>query len=420
MSKFCVALSVILMPLDSVGVAIGNINVRFYMIPATVVLVAAIIRPTGKNSKWPLTLKVLAVYTLLCVGSIIWSYSPSDTAQASFGQLFLLLWLIAVFRLYREDRFSFEEFCRWLLYGCFASSAVALLQVLAAAALGTDLGVWFSQNVPWPRPHGLTSEPVWAALVASIGFFMSPLARKRSNSFALMVVFGSVLVLTFSRAALAAVAAVLLLGLARKLFFSESLAATGKSIAAVLAAPIVLIPIFFLLLEVLPSEALRRLDIVRALGVDGASADQGSLASRLGVQDLILDYWGRHPILGHGVGSLAPLAEDPLMRQIYAGGGELNTGRGSTNLLLTNLYDLGVVGLLLVVALIVSLIVGTRGVAMPQVVARAILLVALIQFMASNGFRLGIFWALMAVVIFVQHSRNSSAKELRNEKYLAH
>ncbi|GMA28063.1 hypothetical protein GCM10025874_13160 [Arenivirga flava] len=108
------------------------------------------------------------------------------------------------------------------------------------------------------------------------------------------------------------------------------------------------------------------------------------------------------------------------MRQIYAGGGELNTGRGSTNLLLTNLYDLGVVGLLLVVALIVSLIVGTRGVAMPQVVARAILLVALIQFMASNGFRLGIFWALMAVVIFVQHSRNSSAKELRNEKYLAH
>ncbi|MDP9736947.1 O-antigen ligase family protein [Curtobacterium sp. 260] len=400
-----IAIGVFLVALDGLAIGVAGTGLRAYMPFAALTIIGGFFvrSASGMGSR---ALPVLAVFTLLTGLSIIWSDFVTDTLQVAAGQLFLLLWCWSIVRLCRSGAITVEQVGMWLLLGLMTSAGIAVLQVLLSFA-GFDTGVWASVGVAWPRPNGLTREPVWGALNASLGLGLAFYRLRSVKLVAACALFGIVLMLTFSRAAFVSV---LLAGAVVLVMRSRQHADRRLRLGGwVLAACTIGAPALLVVSQLLPSSLWARLDVIGALGGANAQVDQGSLRSRLGVQQLILDKWTEAPVLGRGAGAIADASEDPLNRLVYAGGGELNSGHGSTNFLLSNLYDLGFIGALLGVGVYIALALVALRSSRQTLVPSFLIIVILMQFLFSNGFRLGIAWVVFAFVIALREKHRGRA-----------
>jgi hypothetical protein len=133
----------------------------------------------------------------------------------------------------------------------------------------------------------------------------------------------------------------------------------------------------------------------------GKNVDNGAYNSRLGIVSLIEDRGPERPWLGHGAGSLAYEAALPANMVRYAGGGDLNAGRGSANLFLTSFWDLGWIGTLVMAGLVVTWLWSTHRVRASEPALFALAVLLLVDFQANNGVRFGFVWVLMAVSSWV-------------------
>ncbi|QEO09518.1 O-antigen ligase family protein [Protaetiibacter larvae] len=387
------------MPLDAIAMSVGGFPLRLYMLPLGGLILFSLF--TGVDRRRPSwILQLLAVHTVLILLSLSWTSTFADTFQVALGQVFLMLGLWALVRNAGQNFFGSNDLLRWFLVGLVGSAGIAVLQVVLYYSVGLNLGVWATiVNAPWVRPNGLTAEPVWAGLNASLGLVIVVSNwRQQRRRITLLVLFSVVLVLAFSRAALlATLVAVALMGALRIRHLSSS--QFSKAVAGalvVVAGAAALVPIA---LQVLPSGLLQRFDISAALGEDRVSVDQGSLDSRLGIYRLILDKWVDAPLLGHGGGSLAQAAVDASNVATYLGSGELNAGRGSTNLFLTNLYDLGVIGLALIGLVAAGFAYTGLRMARSNLTPLGLATVMTLQYLSANGFRLGVTWVVFSILI---------------------
>lgn len=393
-------MTLVLIPLDAFGMPLGQFNFRFYMVPAVLVIVSGMFAMSSKSfglvSQGPILL--LGAVTFLGAASVFWSSSPADTVGAMVGQGFLLAWMLAMVKLWKVGDYHRDEAVIWLEYGLFASVLIGLFQSIASILTGSDFGTWYSLGIPWPRPNGGTREPVWAALNASLCLGISLWGPKETRSWLIRLCSIAALLLTASRAAMAAVFVATLVVAYRSGKLDSGDHARGRGDGAVRRALIGSVSVGLALYLIIPETARARL-FGSVLGGYESSNDQGAFASRLGMVQLIRDRWYESPVLGHGVGSLAPLAVDPLVRLEYAGGGELNSGRGSTNVFYATVFDLGLTGLVLMLLLFyflfrICVLAEEKG-----VLALGLVSLVLIQLQASNGFRLGVVWAVFVLAI---------------------
>jgi hypothetical protein len=110
---------------------------------------------------------------------------------------------------------------------------------------------------------------------------------------------------------------------------------------------------------------------------------------------------GRLP-LGGGAGSLNKLTTDPEVMDRYADGGQLNSGRGSTNFFVGNTFDFGYLGALLSVTLVVLVgVLVVRTARRDKGLAAFLAALFLVDFQFNNGFRFGFVHALLGVLVAV-------------------
>jgi len=386
--------------------ALAGSSVRVYQLAAPIVVAILIAewprlwaaarqtRPMLAD-RWLLALVLaLVLYSLMTALSILWTISLMNTTVATMGQLALLALAVSYALLTVSHLIRPVQLLTGLTIVSGMGSMLALLQFVAAL-VGSRWGVVNgSSGVPWPRPYGLMSEPDWAALAAIICVFLSVWLRVLSQDAAWTVfaVAGGLVVLIIAARA-TWVAGVVALGVwvlvARRRWLSV------RTVGAGLALLVILIAGF---MAVRP-ELLQRLD-PRILIGSANTADQGSANSRIGVLKLVVGEGLRYLPLGAGAGSLAKVTAEPGMAAKYLGGGELNAGRGSTNLFATTWFDLGPLGLTVVMVMITSLLViGWRRRKRDDGLSLAILAILLVDFQFNNGIRFGFVWMFIGLLV---------------------
>lgn len=388
-------LAIGLMFVDLSPITVGGSAVRLYQ-PITLVLIGALLLPgKGRPLKRGPLLGWLILFTALVAASYAWTISPSDTLAVAVGQSYLVYLVVLLGGLLGRGVITVPGMLTALWAGAVASSTVAMLQFMGGLA-GSAWGLQYVVGVPWGRPQGLMREPDWTALAAAVGLVIAVTLRRGARWYRTsMLLFVATLGVTVVRAVILAVAVMFLLsvlqrhqhGLRQQLWWLVPVGGTAT-----------------LLVSVYWPDALSRLHLSSLL--PGSGGDGGSLDSRLGVVSLIQDRGPDTPWLGHGAGSLAYESALPENAMLYAGGGELNAGRGSTNLFLTSFWDLGWIGVVVMAGVVLAwLLCAWRVRAQyPALLALAVLL--LVDFQANNGLRFGFVWALMAATAWAAANRS--------------
>jgi len=237
------------------------------------------------------------------------------------------------------------------------------------------------------------SEPDWAALAAVICVLVSLWLRVILDDavWTIFVAAGVVVVLVVAARAAwlsAAVAAALWLMTRRRRWL------TVKNLGAATAVLLLLLSGAFVVKPTL----IQRLDPRILMGA-ASTADNGSANSRIGVLRVVIGEGERHLPFGAGAGSLAKVTSESHVVVKYIGGGALNAGRGSANLFSTTWFDLGPIGLGVLLALLTCLArITWRLREVDHGLSLVVYAALLTDFEFNNGIRFGFVWLFIGLL----------------------
>ena len=380
--------TVVLSFIDVLHFQVAGVDLRVYY-PLTLMLVVANLPEVLRELGGTRLGRALTLFTLITGATLFWTISLSNTASVVVGQVYLLLLFATFAAEFRRGTIVPSDVLRWIGWGASLSSVAAILEFVASYG-GSHVQIFNVVGIPWHRPAGLMTEPDWAGLVAAVGvvavYYGPRTARLRRTFLAanLMVV-----LLTGVRDVwLSSLVLVVILGLT-----SRSSRRAVKRVLPLLVVAVLGIGLY----AVHDPNALTRLDPTDVLSASGAG-DSGSTHSREAVISFITTNIGPRILQGYGAGSLDYETQLPTVQAEYGGavGAELNTGHGSTNLLLTSLWDSGVVGLLSILFLIKRWLGAARRLSRETPWLLWLSGLFLLDFQINDGFRFAFVWIVLA------------------------
>jgi len=386
--------------------------VRLYQLSALLVLVVVmrrwrgLVRSVRGLPRLPMAvIGVIVTLTVLTPLSLLWTISPKDTLVATVGQLSATGVLLVVTGSLSSGLIRAKEVLAALWTMASASSLWAVVQFVATILTPWDLADAGGSGVTWPRPEGLMTESVWAALVAATGLALTFVVRRDLPRLAAAsaAVHIATVALVGSRAVLLgmAVATVVCGAIAWRRY------ATPRRLLAVATAAVVGV----LVLALAAPAVLARFDPRLIVGGE-SGGDGGSAQSRAVVYRLVADELPPRLPLGGGAGSLNRLTTDPEIRERYIDGGQLNSGRGSTNFFLGYTFDFGYLGALLSVALVVLVgVAAVRNARRDHGLTAFLATLFLVDFQFNNGFRFGFVNVLLGVLIAMTSVRRRPVRQ---------
>jgi len=387
---------------DVSPLSVSGSVVRLYQLSGLLVLVVVFRRRAeigrGLRELGRLPAAVVGVVvglTVLTPLSLLWTISPRDTLVSTVGQLSATGLLVLFAAAVSSGLLRARDVLGAVWAMASLNSLVACAQFVLTMLTPWQLAGAGGSGVPWPRPEGLMTEAVWAALVAATGLALAFVVRHehRRLSAGSMVLHITTIGLVSSRAVLLGIVG----GALVCMFVVWRRRVSPLRLATVAAASLVAV----LVLAVAAPSFLARFDPRLVLGLRSGS-DGGSAASRAAVYELVADELPPRLPLGGGAGSLNKLTTDPEIREQYIGGGDLNAGRGSTNFFLGYVFDFGYLGAALSVTLVI--LVGVLAVAVARVdqgLSAFLATLYLVDFQFNNGFRFGFVHVLLGVLIGV-------------------
>jgi hypothetical protein len=326
---------------------------------------------------------------VITAATLFWTISLSNTESVVVGQVYLLLLFATFAAEFRSATIVPSDVLRWIGWGASLSSVAAILEFVASYG-GSHVQIFNVMGIPWHRPAGLMTEPDWAGLVAAVG---------------VVAVYYGLRTAHFRRTLLASNLMVVLLTGVRDVWLSSLvlvaiLAVTSRSSRQAIKKVFPLLVIAGLgigLYALHDPDALSRLDPSAVLSASGAG-DSGSTHSREAVINFITTNVGPRIVQGYGAGSLDYETQLPIVQEEYGGavGAGLNTGHGSTNLLLTTLWDSGVVGLLSILILIKRWLGAARRLSRETPWLLWLSGLFLLDFQINDGFRFAFVWIVLA------------------------
>lgn len=324
------------------------------------------------------------------------------------GQLLLLGYLtLAYTYLYDRENGVVKAMTALVAVGVFCG-VLSFLQVVAYFG-GIHMGVSHADTVGFPRAESIFTETDWHAMYMGYVSLLlivcgKHLIRQPLHFQVALVVSILSLLLSFGRAA--TFSFLVCLGIFLLVQRRFGIIAVGAVVVFVLAVSIQLKAPF------IPDSLVNRFNVVSNL--QDSSLDSGALDSRLFALAMTWHFIQEEPLWGNGAGSIQALVDSMELREEYAHGGAMNAGRGGTNLFLTTLFDSGVVGLIVLLAVLYVLFrVALRSYRMARNARlesqsdMALFLVLgllyfLINCMANNFVRYPLVW-LHFVMIFLYH-----------------
>ncbi|WP_111493570.1 MULTISPECIES: O-antigen ligase family protein [Marinobacter] len=326
----------------------------------------------------------------------------------ALGQLLLLGYLTLTYTyLYDRENGVIKVLNAHILVGMFCAG-LSFLQIVGYFG-GINLGVSHAHTVGFPRAESIFTETDWHAMyMGYVGLLLTVCGKhlireKLHYQLALGATLMS-LILSFGRTATFAYIGCLgIFLLVRRRF---GIIAVGGALVFMLMLCIQLKAPF------IPDSLVQRFNVVST--IEDSSTDSGALDSRLFALEMTWYFVQQEPFWGNGAGSIQELVDRIDLREQYASGGIMNAGRGGTNLFLTSLFDSGILGLLVVIAVLTVLFrtalrsyrITRRARMAPQRDIALFLVLGLVYFivncMSNNFIRYPLVW-LHFVMIFLYH-----------------
>lgn len=338
----------------------------------------------------------------LSVGHIV---SLSDFVIVTVGQLVLF-----VIYFYFESIHIADRICScfyWFQIALYAMVALGAVQLLLYYLVGSTWGIsHVTHGVGLPRMSALCAEPDWYGVLCMLAFFFLLTAKvekrvviHRAADWILLGLSVIMLLLCLTRAAwVGAAAGVLVL-------FVLRLGDRGKRLRGkLLRYGLYCLPVILLAFAVLYfsggemfQKLMMRLDFTKWLSNDGGAADSRSYA--IGV---MWHYIKQHPLTGNGAGSMGMISANTELLASLGYPYEINAGRGNANILITNLFDVGIFGTAFLVIYLVLLVKDlvrtykTTG-SLYALICLMCLIGLLVDFQFNNGLRQAYVWILMGL-----------------------
>jgi hypothetical protein len=414
--RYLVLTIIFLLPIDRSPITISGSFLRFYQVFLIIFIVRLIIKYLLVGSIRVRKAFLFILFSwyfsyFLAIQNII---SRTDFIVTTTGQLFLLIFYI-IFLTYINDDQKIKSAVKVFIIGGLLSILLGLAQWIIGM-IGFDVGL-SHQNIlsGFGRPTSFFRETDWygmycmyiSLMLLCYSFYTDKaglwLPVRKSLIFVLFLAscFGMFLSMTRASWAGFVVGGTLLVFFLARRYLIKIFK--------------IIVTIIIIFLVVLISIRLSSANIFTAIidrinPLTTTKTDRGATQTRTVGMNMAIDYIKMHPFIGNGTGGLNALSDSEAIRVKYMGvgkdgkSGAIIGGRGSANIVLTSLFDTGMIGTFLLLTfiflyykimikmfnickinqwftyemLLLSLVVSFTGL--------------LVVFMFNNGLRMGFVW----------------------------
>ena len=340
----------------------------------------------------------------LSIGHVI---SWSDFIIVVIGQLVLF-----VIYFYFSSVRTLEKLSRidyFFQLSLYFMVILGLIQLLLYYVIGSTWGIsHVTHGVGLPRSAALCLEPDWYGVICMMAllFMLMNITNKerffgKKTDYVIIFLSGTALVLNLTRAAwVGTVGAVLFV------LFIGSGKIGSKMRRRIVRVIILAIPLVFVTGLVLsytsPDIFLKlatRLNIRLWTTNDG-----GATGSRTAAINVMLHYFKLHPFTGNGVGGMGEISSNNALLKMLGYDYQINAGRGSANIFITNLFDVGIIGTAFLVTffgVIFKKGIGAyRKTGDYKLLTYIVVLIGLlVDFQFNNGLRQAYVWIILGVIL---------------------
>ena len=383
-------------------ISVGSFSIKlFYVVSIPCLLLSAI-------NLFKKRLTRIDVFFLMWIFASVFALkvtlSVEDVLACIVGELVLFLLYKDVQTFCARYNISANKALNFISKAILAFCLYGLFQYLLYKVFGINIGV--SHLTMFPRPRSVFSEPDWLGMYACVGsslFLMKIISRSdksKFNWFGFLICF-AVLLLSFTRAAWVSFA----FGVIVLLFVTKRenrkrlirLIFLGVAALALLLAALSLVNASYI------ESFLNRLNPLKWLSNDGGASD-----SRRSSIEIMWYYIKMNPIFGNGSGSMNYISSNTELLSSMGYYYEINAGRGNANVLIATLFDVGIVGFVVFMCLIVFLYkkcLRLRKSKIPQLSYLGIVFVVIfwnfaIDFQFNNGIRFSTVWLFFGLAVY--------------------
>ncbi|WP_141653494.1 O-antigen ligase family protein [Anoxybacillus suryakundensis] len=326
--------------------------------------------------------------------------SVKDFYIIIIGQAFLYLLYYAVYSYYIgvDDKNIQLNLIKYYILG---GLLIVFLGLVEFPLLSVGLIEGYDRGIGIKSPSSLMREPDWYGVVCMyFALILSTLSLFRmklfQNRITLLLLFACIVGLILSMAR----AAWLGFGLGISILFValsiKHKIKLFKKFSVLIFISLVLFTLFALFQPSKAEVVLSRINPYTTMHTDNGAAN-----SRVASMLIMIDFIKLHPWVGNGAGGMAKVATMDHVIKKYIDG-EINAGRGNANLILTSLFDSGIIGTFFLVTFITIyikiMIKRYRETRDPIILSFLISFIGiLIDFMLNNGIRFGFFWVHIAL-----------------------
>lgn len=368
----------------------------------TVLLIPAIIKRVIVINRKDTYLILWYLSYFLSVNHII---SQKDFIAVTIGQLILFVIYFHFSSITNYDKL--KKYINLIQISLSILVLIGVVQLSLYYLIGSTWGIsHVTHGVGLPRMSGLSSEPDWYGVICMMCLIcflvnilnnqvvIGPVLDKTICIFSI-----AMMILSLTRAAWVGFAVAGLVFLLMINDIKTKLMKNRLFKYILMLIPIALVTLLFLYI----SGNNIFLKIMQRMNVfQWASNDGGAMGTRLSAISIMLHYFKTHPLTGNGVGSMAYISQDRALLNSLGYYYEVNAGRGSANLFVTNLFDVGVFGTLFLTIFIVrqikSLYVSYKKYGDKNILITLLLAIALlVDFQFNNGIRQPYVWFVLGI-----------------------
>lgn len=389
-------------------ISIGGFTVKLFYLFAIPSLLHSLFIVLAKKVEHIDILVVLWICSsFLAFGHII---SLSDMITCVIGEIVLLLIFVDFQYFCQKYSITHRQIIRFLKI-CFALFGfIGIFQFLLYVILGVEFGISHVSSLGFPRPRSVFLEPDWFGFYMMFGsllFLLEIIKTKKANNIKDIAGFFICLVsllLSMARAAWVGFGVSVIAS-----FFVLNQKAKRRLVKLVICC------IVFALLVLLFMSAcntryfasfLRRLDFLSWSKNDGGAFDTRSYSISIMIQ-----FIQQHPFTGNGSGSMNYISSNSQLLFSLGYYYEINAGRGNANLILATLFDVGIIGFIPFLGILLELLRKSFNLCKLEkknvlyVFVFASFIGMLVDFQFNNGIRFASVWLLFGLINWLFNSR---------------
>lgn len=339
----------------------------------------------------------------LSLGHII---SVKDFIVVVIGQ-FVLFIIYFYFKSIKSKK-RVEKYINWFQITLYLMVIIGTIQIVLYYLFNSMWGIsHINHGVGLPRMSGLSLEPDWYGVICMMAFiFMSLNILDKKEFFnkyidyCIVILSFIMLILSLTRAAWVALAVAYLFMLLIRINDKEFKKIKNMFFKYVkYLLPLCIIFCIIMLITRNPTflKLFERLNVTKWFSNDGGAANSRNYAI-----NIMMHYFKIHPITGNGVGSMNLISSNKDLLASFGYMGEINAGRGNANIIVTNLFDVGLPG---TTCLIIFFILHIQKIInrlktdfdIKQLAMLMILIGLLTDFQFNNGLRFAYVWIILGL-----------------------